>query len=137
MKIKIISILFIVILIATGIVGKFAYDKYYYRDMLNPNFVRVVNKTELDSKFFKVTWNTENLTLFENEKYLNPQFKEYGKNTFSVWYKDRLMGKFYQFKRNNWHGHTYSFFIENEDSVAWNVEGPDQRISKIAINNRN
>lgn len=130
------KIIFVSILIILGILSMFSYNKYSYyvlREAMNPNHVKIINKSNLDSKLFKITWthhNSRQLTLFENEKYLNPKFKEYGKNLFKVWYKDSLITSFHQFKFNNWHGHTYSFTIQSNNKIKLDVQGPDQRVYK-------
>ncbi len=115
MKEKIIIPIFVVISIIFGVMTKLAYDRFSYhqlRDNLNPNFVELINNTTLDTQLFKITWTThyssKELILFKEKKYLNPKFKEYGKNFFHVWYMDSLMASFGQFKHNNWHGHTYT-----------------------------
>jgi hypothetical protein len=53
---------------------------------------------------------------------------EYGENDFSIEYAGKVVGRFRQFKRNDWHSHRYHFsFRPTAEGVVCDVkiDGPD------------
>lgn len=122
------SISIVVLIILAGTI--LWYDRYK-RNIENPNFIELVNNSDLPTTNFKVTWGASGanpLTLYEKGHDNQLTFKEYGSNYFSLLYGDSLVAQFWQFKHNNWHGHRYTFNIQElNDSLDINllIEGPD------------
>jgi len=114
------------------------------RDILNPNSIIVNTKGEIDLSRITIIWGDDpesGKLIYANKKDLNKKYKEYGKNFFCMKYQDSLIAKFYQFKTNNWHGHTYTFnLVSSNDSILvnWTVNGPDsEKVFKIYPDSRN
>lgn len=105
----------------------------YNRNLENPDSIVLVNLSNLSTNDLKVIWNatgTESQTLFENGTDAKETFKEYGHNYFQLLFKDSVLAEFRQFKYNNWHGHQYTFHIQQLNSslaIKLLIEGPDTR----------
>jgi len=114
---------------------------YWLREKSNPNTVIVDVNSGLKVEDFTIKWRTgidEPITIFSNGSDHKKKFKEYGKNYFSVYFRDSLIANFQQFKLNNWHGHKYKFEIsktDNEFLIDWSAIGPDSvRTKKTSYN---
>jgi len=132
-RILIITIVLSLIIVA-GLIYK-RFDFYKTRHLLNPNNVEVINESNLNSDFINIRWSStrseKELLVYEKGEYLNPTFKEYGKNYLHVYYKDSLISTWVHFKTNNWHGHDYNFHISKKrDSIVviMTAEGPDSNV---------
>lgn len=101
------------------------------RNLENPNSIGLINNSNLPTNDFKVIWGAydeEPLTIFEQGNDTKVIFKEYGSNNFELFYKDSLLAEFWQYKYNNWHGHHYTFLIQQlNDSlnIELFIEGHD------------
>ncbi|MCV9387760.1 hypothetical protein [Reichenbachiella ulvae] len=119
------------VIIATGIASLISYYSYrhYQRELANPNSIELINHSTYPKDDFKILWSSgyenQQIPVYAKGRDLKVYFKTYGKNRFEVFYLDSLLTTFHQFKTNDWHGHHYSFIIEKDLNVDWEVLGPD------------
>ncbi len=102
------------------------------RDWFFPNTIEVQTFGEAKPQLIKIDWTAEatedTITLFENGKTLDIDFRAGGYNTFLLYYSDEFIGSFEQFKRNKVSGHQYNFMIwQGQDSIHayLKIQGPE------------
>lgn len=92
------------------------------RDWFFPNSIEVQVYGEATIEGVKIDWTAESIedtvTLFDKGETLDIDFREGGHNTFLLYYSDKFIGSFEQFKSNKVSGHQYNFMIwRGQDSI--------------------
>ncbi len=122
----------ILLLIGLGIILLKPELAFLLRDKLNPNYIKVETSDNLERQKVKIEWSSggDLIVLFEKGKDLRKVYKEYGENEFRIYYDSEFVGKFGQFKYNNWHGHTYKIELRKDSikEITFDVKvtGPDE-----------
>ena len=100
----------------------------------NLNSIDIVADEDIERSKVRIAWKNEQMmhseskVVVDGDNIRRPGYV-YGRNNFLLYYQDKFVGEFVQYKSNNWHSHRYQFKLRKvgKDKIAadWVVIGPD------------
>jgi hypothetical protein len=106
------------VLMSLIFMDSFQHNWKLIRKKIDPNELNVNAGSDI-IKDIKITWNPEfcsSITIYENEKVVNDQFKEQGMNVLEVLYRNKVVGSFFYNSNSDVEGHVYLIEVENSSS---------------------
>lgn len=112
----------------------------FFAHFLNKNSLEIVSEDGIELEELRLSLSIsatkyKNIIIFDGKSEIRIP-KGYGENDWTITYKNRSMGSFRHFKKNNWHDHHYIYsFYRGECSINCdvNILGPDEDKTTLTL----